>query len=254
MQINTDGLIIREQSIGESDRLVTVLTREQGILRAFVRGAKAMKSRNASSTQLLCYSRLSIYEGRDKYIIDEAEPIEVFFSLRSDFEKLSLAQYFCELALTLAPEKMEAGDFLRLVLNAFYFLGKEKLPPAQIKAIVEMRMLSLAGFMPDLVCCDQCGAYEADQMYFMVKQGKLYCGSCYPQFAPGGILMNRGVATALRHTIYADFNKVFGFTLPPKDIETLAKVSERYLLNTVERGFATLDFYKQICVPLSAKA
>ena len=58
MQINTDGLIIREQSIGESDRLVTVLTREQGILRAFVRGAKAMKSRSASSTQLLCYSRL----------------------------------------------------------------------------------------------------------------------------------------------------------------------------------------------------
>lgn len=44
MQINTDGLIIREQSIGESDRLVTVLTREQGILRAFVRGAKAMKA------------------------------------------------------------------------------------------------------------------------------------------------------------------------------------------------------------------
>ena len=224
MQINTDGLIIREQSIGESDRLVTVLTREQGILRAFVRGAKAMKSRSASSTQLLCYSRLSIYEGREKYIIDEAEPIEVFFSLRTDFEKLSLAQYF---------------------------LGKGKLPAAQIKAIVEMRMLSLAGFMPDLVCCAQCGAYEADQMYFMVKQGILYCGSCYPQFAPGGVLMNRGVTTALRHTIYADFNKVFSFTLPAKDLEALAKASERYLLNTVERGFATLDFYKQICVPSS---
>ena len=154
-------------------------------------------------------------------------------------------------ALALAPEKMEAGDFLRLVLNALYFLGKGKLPAAQIKAIVEMRMLSLAGFMPDLVCCAQCGAYEADQMYFMVKQGSLYCGSCYPQFAPGGVLMNRGVTTALRHTIYADFNKVFSFTLPAKDLEALAKASERYLLNTVERGFATLDFYKQICVPSS---
>ena len=137
------------------------------------------------------------------------------------------------------------------MLNALYFLGKGKLPAAQIKAIVEMRMLSLAGFMPDLVCCAQCGAYEADQMYFMVKQGSLYCGSCYPQFAPGGVLMNRGVTTALRHTIYADFNKVFSFTLPAKDLEALAKASERYLLNTVERGFATLDFYKQICVPSS---
>ena len=248
MQINTDGLIIREQSIGESDRLVTVLTREQGILRAFVRGAKAMKSRSASSTQLLCYSRLSIYEGREKYIIDEAEPIEVFF-LRI------LKAFPCPIFLSWRwrwlRKKMEAGDFLRLVLNALYFLGKGKLPAAQIKAIVEMRMLSLAGFMPDLVCCAQCGAYEADQMYFMVKQGSLYCGSCYPQFAPGGVLMNRGVTTALRHTIYADFNKVFSFTLPAKDLEALAKASERYLLNTVERGFATLDFYKQICVPSS---
>ena len=58
-------------------------------------------------------------------------------------------------------------------------------------------------------------------MYFMVKQGSLYCGSCYPQFAPGGVLMNRGVTTALRHTIYADFNKVFSFTLPAKDLEGL---------------------------------
>ena len=44
--------------------------------------------------------------------------------------------------------------------------------------------------------------------------------------------MNRGVTTALRHTIYADFNKVFAFTLPEKDLKTLAKASESYLLNT----------------------
>ena len=57
----------------------------------------------------------------------------MFFSLRTDFEKLSLAQYFCELALALAPEKTEAGDFLRLVLERLVFLGKGKLPAAQIK-------------------------------------------------------------------------------------------------------------------------
>lgn len=60
-------------------------------------------------------------------------------------------------------------------------------------------------------------------MYFMVKQGSLYCGSCYPQFAPGGVLMNRGVTTALRHTIYADFNKVFSFTLPGQGFGSLGE-------------------------------
>ena len=47
MQISTEGLILREQNIGESDRLVTVLTREEGRLRAFVRGAKNIKTRIA---------------------------------------------------------------------------------------------------------------------------------------------------------------------------------------------------------------
>lgn len=67
------------------------------MVRASARGARNLKSRNASATQLLSYSRLSLYKGREKYIIDDAQPIQVFFDLRSDLEKLALAQYFCEL-------------------------------------------------------------------------------------------------------------------------------------------------------------
>ena len=119
MQINTDGLVIMERTVGESDRLVTLLTREEGIIRAFSPLAKTLKSKQGSATQLLCYSRFSIYRGRDKYIINDAQPLEVFFDLRSDIETLSLAQYFCELVSVLAPEEAAAGDFLRLVLTAF---------------------------------------------------------------------------------------------------------------------------------------
>ena len=247
MQIDTDGLIVKEQNIGESGRLVTVLTREEGILRAFVRGAKRMKSRSASSTQLLCYSRLSIYKGRDTYVIDEAQPEEVFFPLRQDMEKLSLAQYFCELAIALAPENAEAGDFLRLILNGLHFLSNGKRPALLIKAAVEMRMLSLAGYMPNLICCQECGGYEADEMYFLPGQGILYCGNCYRKTQQSqGLCMNRGVTTALRHTVYADFSKLFAFSLPEAGRKRLAYLSERYLLSQLDRGFATLQFYHHL--------
>ena len=98
MQVKTQGLIIREQTVGESDRLVTVLTRDAGVVRAFARRAKNLKDSKSAATQLLCYSRLSIFKGREKYMIDDAEPMEVFFGLRRDIAALSLAQYFCELA------------------------------------------------------------------------------------------------------------------------------------------------------------
>ena len=107
----TDGIIIREQNIGEADRIVTVLTRELGVVRAFASGARRIKSKNLSSTGLLCYSRITLFRSKDTYRINDAEPLELFFDLRRDIEKISLAQYFCELALTLAPAEEEAGDF-----------------------------------------------------------------------------------------------------------------------------------------------
>ena len=62
MQVKTQGLIIREQTVGESDRLVTVLTRDAGVVRAFARRAKNLKDSKSAATQLLCYSRLSIFK------------------------------------------------------------------------------------------------------------------------------------------------------------------------------------------------
>ena len=80
MYIKTDGIIIKEQTIGESDRLVTILTRKEGVIRAFARKAKSLKDSKSASTGLLAYSDFSIFKGKDKYIIDSAELKEVFFN------------------------------------------------------------------------------------------------------------------------------------------------------------------------------
>ncbi len=251
MQIHTDGLVIRESSVGESDRLVTVLTREQGVLRAFARQAKHLKSSKASATQLLCYSRFSIYRGKHKYTIDDAQPLAVFFDLRRDLERLSLAQYFCELAGLLAPEEAPAGDFLRVLLNGLHFLSEGSRPPALVKAVVEMRLLSLAGYMPDLVACTQCGCYEADEMVFLPQRGQLYCRDCWEGLSALekdtlALLMGKGTLTALRHTIYAELPKLFSFQLPGPALARLETVSETYLLHTLGRSLGTLEFYRQI--------
>lgn len=248
MKIDTQGLVVSEKRVGENDRLVTVLTREKGILRAFVRRTGRAGGGRLSAARLFTYSRFTIFVGRDSYIIDDAQPIEVFFDLRKDIGRLSLAQYFCELSIALAPQDAEAGDFLRLLLNAMYFLCKGTRANAVVKAAVEMRMMSLAGYMPDLVCCADCGRYEADTMLFLPRSGKILCGECYrPQ--PGGepaAALGRGAMTALRHTIYADFGKLFAFRVSPSAERELAEASERYVLETLQRKFATLDFYHQI--------
>lgn len=240
MKQTTDALIIRENNnIGEADRFVTALTAELGVIRASARGARNLKSRNASATQLLSYSRLCVYRGREKYIIDDAQPVRVFFELRSDIEKLALAQYFCELAGILAPQEEPADEFLRLMLNALHFLGAGR-DPRQVKAVLELRMLTLAGFMPDLIACAGCGAFEGEPMRFYPREGVLRCPECH---RGGGDPLSGGVLAAMRHIVYAEFDKCFSFSLGDEGLAALAGEAERFLLAQLNRGFNTLDFY-----------
>ena len=243
MQIETEGLVIREGSVGESDRLVTLLTKDEGVLRAFARRAKTVRSAQNSGTQLLCYSEFSIFKGREKYSINEARPKEIFFGLREDIGRLALAQYFCELSALLAPEGSPAGEYLRLVLNSLHFLSKNLRPEPLLKAVTEMRMLAFSGYMPDLVCCAECACYEADVMWFLPDDGILLCGDCYRPDGRRAIPLGRGVLTGLRHTIYAEFSKLFAFQLPPEALTQLAAASEAFLLSHIDRPLPTLSFY-----------
>lgn len=242
MHLNSDSLIIKENSTGENDRVVTALTRDYGLVRAFAKGARRMKSSSQCATGLLSYSRLSIYCGRDANSIDDAVPIAVFFGLRDNIEKLALAQYFCELAGELSPENSEAEEQLRLMLNLLHLLETGKRPQPLLKAVAELRFLCLAGYMPSLLGCEECGRFEDEIMYFDRVGGVLRCR----EHSPSGIAVGMGVLTAMRHICYAEFDKVFSFTLSDDSLERLSQITEGYLLAQVQRKFKTLDFYKSI--------
>ena len=238
----TDGLIVREYpTIAEADRFVAILTRDKGLVRASARGARNIKSRFAAATQLLCYSRLSLIEGREKYIVEDAVPQEVFFPLRQDAEKLALAQYFCELALHLTPSNEPAEGHLRLLLNALHYLCEGSRDPMLIKAVVEGRLLSLEGYMPNLSGCCHCGKTEDGVMWFSPTAGTLTCNPCtHPQDA---MAVTPGVLAALRHVLYGAFERAFAFTLPTQESLMFAQTVERFLLAQQQHRYATLDFY-----------
>lgn len=245
--MTTDALIIRENNnIGEADRFVTALTRELGVIRASARGARNIKSRNSSATHLFSYSRLGLHRGRDKYIVEYAKPITVFFGLRLDIEKLALAQYFCELVGVLAPQEEPAEDFLRLMLNALHFLADNSRNPKLVKAVVELRLLGMSGYMPDLTACSECGKFNGT-MWFLPEQGRLICGSCSPHMPfkySRRITIN--LLSAMRHILYCEFEKCFSFTMPDESLSKLVVLTENYMHTQLGRGFKTLDFYNTL--------
>lgn len=248
MNISTEGLILRVQKIGDSDRLCTILTQKMGIIRAFAKGAARIKHKNFSATMQFAWVSVELFSGRDRYIIDEAVCIEGHFSLREDAEKLALAAYLCELSMELVPEGQPAPEMCRLMRAAFYYLSPNSLktsrPQGIIKAAAEMRMIALAGLAPDLLMCEGCGCYEADRMFFLPFSGRIRCGEC--EVHEPAIELVKGSLTALRHTIYADFDKTFSFSIPGEGVDALNMASESYLMRHIEREFKTLDIYKKL--------
>ena len=244
MRLTTDALIIRENNnIGESDRFVTALTRDLGVIRASARGARQLKTRSGAATKLLPYSRLTLFRGRDKYIIDEAEPLQLFFELHSDIERLALAQYFCELAGVLAPREEAAEPCLRLLLNALHYLCTGGRDSRLIKAVVELKRLAFAGYMPNLTACASCGAADAAGFWLLPRDGILQCTACRRNAFDGALPVSVTVLAAMRHILYGPFEKCYSFTLPEDGLTGLAQVSEAFLLAQLGRGFNSLDFY-----------
>ena len=237
----TDGLILREyETATEADRFVAILTRDKGIVRASARGARKLTSRSGAATQPLCYAQLSLIPARDKYIIEDAKPKEVFFGLRQDVERLALAQYFCELALSLCPSDAPAEAHLRLLLGGLHFLAAGEKDPLLIKAVVEGRLLCLEGYAPDLSGCPLCDSHETP-LWFSPAAGTLSCGDHVS--AADAIQVSAGVLAALRHLLYGPFERCFAFALPPADTAVLATLVERFLLAQVGKSYKTLEFY-----------
>ncbi len=243
MKFRTEGLIIREQNIREQDKLIYVLTKSNGVVKAFARGAKNLKNGKSAATSLLSYAQLTFHPGNDSYTVSDARTLRVFSGLRGDVIKMCLAQYFCELALTVCPRERSADKYLSLMLNSLWLLDGDRRPAKLVKPCLEMRLAAMSGYMPDLIMCKTCGVYAAPAMYFYPQTGTLECCDCRKVPPAGAVALSEAALTALRHTVYADDDKLFAFSLSDEGLKQLNQASEAYLKYRFEKDFKTLGFY-----------
>ena len=145
MHMRTKALVLRETAYKESDKILTLLTQEAGKLTASGRGCRKKGSPIAAGCQLLVWSDMTLFDYRDKLTLNEAEPLELFWGVRSDVDKLALGAYFAEVTEAVAEEGRPDQALLSLVLNSLYALDKLKKPLPLVKAAFELQPLVLAG-------------------------------------------------------------------------------------------------------------
>ena len=245
--IIVEGIVLKERSVGEQDKFIDILTKENGLVELSVKGARKINGKSGSSTQLFAYSRFCVNKRGDRLFLNSAEPIHIFYGLRDSLTKISLASYFAEILRFCIKSDSNSADILRLFLNTLHFLENGQRNELLLKSVFELRLLSELGFMPDVVACRGCGVFEPQELFFAIDGSGFYCSDCYRSDTDTGYFkVTLPVLSALRHIVLSDFDRLFNFRVTEKIQEKLSELSETMLLLHTEREFRTLDFYKSM--------
>ena len=148
---------------------------------------------------------------------------------------------------TLVPQGEPAQEYLSLMLNCLHLLETDQRTVDFIKPLFELRLLTMAGYMPDLVGCTCCGQYQAEQFYFSHYTGKLLCANCCEQEKPQGYVpLTKDQLAAMRHIVFAQGNRVFRFKMSEAGLYNLGILTEVYLNTHLDKRFPSQEFYDNL--------
>ncbi len=242
----TKGIVLRETQTKEADKILTVLTAEQGRLSVVARGARRKNSRIAAASELLAYSELVLYERHGWFLLDEASTLELWENVRRDVVLLSLASYFAEMTEAVTGEGEDATETLALLLNALYALDRLDKPEELVKAAFELRLLALSGYEPLVSRCAVCGATAPKAPMLDPQQGVVLCRECAGAAMWGLLPLDAGSLAAMRHVLGSERKRMLSFALNGETLSRFSRACETFARVQLERDFRTLDFYKSL--------
>lgn len=178
-----EGIVLAGHKLGEADRIVTVLTRSHGLVRAVAKGVRRTKSRFGSRLEPFMLVDVQCHIGRNLDIVTQVELIEPFAcGIGADFDAYSAASVMAETARSITEaEPVSRAQFLLLV-SAIRSLCKGEHPPRLALDAYLLRAMSVAGWAPSLLDCAQCGA-PGPHRAFSAALGGAVCSACRPSGA-----------------------------------------------------------------------
>ena len=241
----TPALVLREVRYNEADRILTLLTKTDGLITARARGALRKSSKIAAPTQQLVYSDMTLFGNKGKWLVNEAAVIEPFAGLREDIAALALASYFAQCIESFGVEDQPDAELLQLGLNSLYALSNGLYRFDHIKAAFELRLACIAGYAPEVHSCAVCGKEPAEPC-LSLRNGTVVCRACAGSVSGRVALLCEESISAMRHICTAPAKKIMSFKISDDALARLARASEEFLLARTERSFQSLDYYKRI--------
>jgi len=205
--ISVTGMVLKQESSGEFDKRIVVLTKEKGKISIFAKGARRQNSSIAAATEPFAFGRFTLFVGRSAYSLREAFIDNYFESMRSDIRMAFFGMYFLEIADYYSRENSDDADMLRLLYQGVRVLENPIHSLKFVKAVYEIKAIRINGELP------------------LINEEK---------YSPG-------VVKALRFIIESPVNKVFSFKLSNESENELISIADEISAFTFDKRFNSLE-------------
>jgi DNA repair protein RecO (recombination protein O) len=234
------GCVLSSMPMGENDRRIVLLTREEGCISAFARGARRQNNPLGAATSPFTFGSFEAYQGRNSWTVISCDVQSYFTDMLTDIDAIYYGSYFAEIAEYYGQEGNDESDRLNLLFVTLKALEKKTMSYEMIRRIYELRTLVINGEYPDFFHCVISGTNENLHALSISKRGVV--SDTERQKVRDSEPVSDSVLYALRYVTTAPIQKLYAFQLKPDAEKSFCDFLRRYRNRYRERNYHSEAF------------
>ena len=249
--LQVKGIIIREVPVGEADKILTILTKEYGMLTVSAKNARRPKNNMLFSTSALVFGEFELFGSEStRYYVNQVTIIESFNNLREDVVMLTYCAHIMDVVLDAMRDSSSSEDVYTLLIYTLYTLCKPKRDADLIVHAFELKLLFMIGYLPVLSSCVLCDKHIQNDSCQSILFSHSHCGViCHDAGSIAGakdyVVLSASTLRCMQYIAQSSIEKVYSFNLDKNDILELSDLATRYLCDRLERCYTKLRMLKE---------
>ena len=235
-QFKASGIVLSVRPVGENDKRLTILTREQGRIQAFASGGRKVTGRLHAVSQPLIWGDFVITQTRNYMRITSGECRDFFGYIKDSYDHILYSTYFAEVTEYFTVEGQDQRDILNLLYVTFTAMKRDRISPGLIRRIFEYRLLVLCGMRLQTESCVRCGVRDP-LAGISLEEGGAVCVDCARE-VPAAALSEE---TLYSLTYVADIplSRLYSFTLSEEIFREFSWIVGRFFDHVADHRFNT---------------
>lgn len=220
-----EGIVIKTIDYGETNKIITLYTREWGKVGVMARGAKKPNSRLSAITQPFTYGYFLVQRSSGLGLLQQGDILNSLRTLKEDIFLTAYASFIMELTEKSTDEKKPNPFHFELLYQTLQYMN-EGFDAEILMYIYEMKMLNTLGLYPILDKCAVCGATDG-HFSFSIKEGGLICHRCLKR-DPYHFKCSQATIKLLRVFYYLDLARLGNISIKESTKKELNTIISAY--------------------------